>query len=230
MGDQAGGVHADPFELLLEAQAEVEVRELGLAVGLPRGVRAVQVRVGGVDRAPLVVRDARDRHHPCSRRRQQRRHDEGGERPVAEVVHAELHLEAVRRGALRQRHQPGVVHQQVQHRVVRADLLRRVTHRGEVPEVEWHDLDGCSRGPSLDGGDRRGGLVRVPRGHHDVGARPRQGHGRLQSEAPVGAGHHRGAAGQVGDVGGGPGVEGHTRSLEAHDLHPRSGRSYSATT
>ena len=48
-------------------------------------------------------------------------------------------------------------------------------------------------------------LLLVSGGHDDVGARPGQGLCGLEPEATVGSGDDGGPAGQVGDVGGGPG-------------------------
>ena len=56
--------------------------------------------------------------------------------------------------------------------------------------------------------DRRArgfGLLLVAGCHDDVGARPGEGLGRLEAEAPVGARDDGGAPAEVGDVGDGPG-------------------------
>ena len=49
-----------------------------------------------------------------------------------------------------------------------------------------------------------GPLGLVPAGQDDLGPGPGQGQGRLETEAAVGSGHHRGAVGQGSDVVCGP--------------------------
>ena len=68
VGDQARRGRAGRGEALLQAEAEVEVRELRLAVGPPGPVPAVEVRVLGVDGAAHVVRGAGDGDDPRGRR------------------------------------------------------------------------------------------------------------------------------------------------------------------
>ena len=86
---------------------------------------------------------------------QQRRQQLRGEREVAEVVDAELHLEAVLGLPLRHRHQAGVVDEDVDRRVARrGSASAAVAHRGQGAEVERHDLRArrlrvASRGCSL---------------------------------------------------------------------------------
>ncbi len=60
-----------------------------------------------------MVRGAGHRHHPGAIGTEQTREEMGGERPVAEMVDPELHLEAVLGAALRHRHDAGVVDQDV---------------------------------------------------------------------------------------------------------------------
>jgi hypothetical protein len=64
MRDQARCARAGAFELTLKPEAEVEVGELRLAVGAPRAVATVEVRVGRVDGAAHMVRRARHGHDP----------------------------------------------------------------------------------------------------------------------------------------------------------------------
>jgi len=83
------------------------------------------------------------------------REEQAGPREVPKVVRAELHLEAVRRAALRHRHQAGVVDEQVERAV---PLGGEAAHRGQVAEVEVADLDRAGHGhlreALLDAGER----------------------------------------------------------------------------
>jgi hypothetical protein len=60
------------------------------------------------------VRAGRERHDARVGSGEQPVQQQPREREVAEVVRPELHLEAVRRRRVRRRHQPGVVHEQVE--------------------------------------------------------------------------------------------------------------------
>jgi hypothetical protein len=60
---------------------------------------------------------------------------------VAEVVGAELHLEAVGRLPVRQRHHPRVVHQNVDSREAAHQGLGEAGHAVERREVERHHLE-----------------------------------------------------------------------------------------
>jgi hypothetical protein len=115
---------------------------------------------------------------------------------VAEVVGAELQLEAVRGARQRRRHDAGVVDQQ-------AELAPPVGGEGadrlETGQVEPADLGRP--------GHRRGGrlaLVGVAHGQDHARAGRRQRLGRRAADAAVGAGHDHAAAGQVRDVDGAP--------------------------
>ena len=116
-----------------------------------------------------------------------------GEREVAEVVGAELQLEAVGGAAQRRHHHAGVVDQQVDLAVPAGGEL---ADRGEAGEVERADL-------GLAGHRRGGGLALVGRAHgeHDVGAGARERRRCGAADAAVGAGHDHVAAGHVREVG-----------------------------
>ena len=141
-----------------------------------------------------LVREGRQSHHAVGEVRQQ----QVGQREVAQVVGAELGLEAVLGAALGDVHDAGVVDEQVQ---VAVPGVGELAYGGEVGQVEPADLHAAVH--------RRGcgfAALGVPYGEDDVGARGGQGRGGGESEAAVGAGHDGGAAGLVGDVGGVPGL------------------------
>ena len=140
--------HARPRNSRFEPEAEVVVRQLRLPVGPPRG-RSCRAGAGCPGRS-----DARrgapssDGHHagagalasPASGGRQ---------RPVPEVVDAELHLEAIGSLPLRQRHQPRVVDQDVDPIVLGEDLLcggRDRLLRAEV-QIDQLEIGARSLGP-----------------------------------------------------------------------------------
>ncbi len=86
---------------------------------------------------------------------------------MAEVVRAELHLEAIRGVRLGYRHHAGVVHEHVETGDHRVDLLGRGAHGAEVGQIEAHHL---GLGPGRLGGhviacDLRLGLVAAPEEH-----------------------------------------------------------------
>src|SRR2546423_4805352 len=92
MGDQARGTRAGLLEFALQSEAEVEVRELCLTVSAPGAVSALQMRIARVHGAAHVVCGARSRDDPPAGRPGQRGQQQCGQRPVPEVVDAELHL------------------------------------------------------------------------------------------------------------------------------------------
>ena len=112
-----------------------------------------------------------------------------GEREVAEVVGAELELEAVGRAGQRRHHDAGVVDEQVDFAVPgRGELA----HRCQAGEIELAHL-GLA-------GHRRSGrtaLVESAHGEHDARAGAGQCPRRGGSDAAVGAGHDHAAAGHV---------------------------------
>ncbi len=149
-----------------------------------------------------AVADAADRHDPRAGDRQQPVQQQAGEGEVAQVVGAELQLEAVLGGRLRRVHHAGVVDQQVDAVVVGAQLLR-----GGADDSSEVRSSSCSAtsAPGAAGGDAGGGvlaLVEVAHGEHHVGAVRGEGLGGLEAQAGVGAGDDGDAPGLVGNVGG----------------------------
>jgi hypothetical protein len=121
---------------------------------------------------------------------------QAGQREVAEVVRADLRLEAVGGASLGDGHDAGVVDEQVE--VALPGLGERADGR-EVREVEVAHLGRA--------GHRRRELLaaaRVAHGEHDVGAHPGELARSDQADAAGRAGHHRGLAVEGGQVGGGP--------------------------
>jgi hypothetical protein len=117
-------------------------------------------------------------------------------REVAEVVGADLHLEAVGGARLGDRHHAGVVDQDVE---VAVEPVGELVHRAEVGEVEPPDL-GQARN-RLRGG-RAARLV--AHREHDMSARPAQRARGGEPDAAVGAGDDDGPAALTGKVPGCP--------------------------
>jgi hypothetical protein len=88
-----------------------------------------------------MLRAAGQGDHPGGGGAQHRGQQAGGERPVAEVVDAELGLEAVGGAPLRHRHHAGVVDQQVDRRVRGEDGIGGTLDRSQVAEIQLDDLD-----------------------------------------------------------------------------------------
>jgi hypothetical protein len=76
-----------------------------------------------------MMRCAADGHHPRAGDTQQLVEQQPGQREVAEMVGAELQLEPVGGGLLQGVHHPGVVDQQVDARVRRAQRVGGGVHR-----------------------------------------------------------------------------------------------------
>ena len=115
-------------EPALQLGHEQHVRQLG--VGVRRVGAVAPLRPGQVLEVEVAVpvRRRADDHDPVGEPRQQ----QVGEREVAEVVGGQVQLDAVRRGAERQRQRAGVVDQHVDW----ADVLRERPHRRQVGDVQ----------------------------------------------------------------------------------------------
>jgi hypothetical protein len=176
----------------LELAREQEVGELGLAVGAPRLVAALlPIEVVEPDLAH-AVRAGGDHDDAVADPRQQ----QVREREVAEVVGADLHLEAVGGARLRDRHHAGVVDQDVD---VALEAVGERVHRAEVGEVEPPDL-GRARDRL-----RRGRAARlVAHREHDMSAGMAQLARGGEPDAAVGAGDDDGPAALAGKVLGSP--------------------------
>jgi hypothetical protein len=124
-----------------------------------------------------------------------------GQGEVAEVVGAELQLEAIRGGVpAGRRHHPGIVHQQVEAAMLGRHPLGEGRDRGEAGEIEFGEADIGLRHLRPDARDRGGAAVRVAAGKDDLGLGPRQGESGFEPQS-AGAGDDRRAAGLGGDVG-----------------------------
>ena len=140
-----------------------------------------------------------------SARREQRRQQQAGEGEVAEVVGAELALEAVLGGGLRHRHDPGVVHEDVERLELVGEAARRT--RAPRPATGGRALRTSGVGPGglrLHRLERRRRLGRVAARQQHPGALGGQRLGRAQAQPAVGAGDHDRAARLVRDVRSGP--------------------------
>jgi hypothetical protein len=115
-----------------------------------------------------LVRVAADVYDARVRRRAQASEQQAGEREVAEVVGAELQLEAVGGLAVRRGHDAGIVDQQVE-ALVRATSRER-SHGIERAEVERLDVERRGRRALADRSRGALALGRVAAGEHDVRA------------------------------------------------------------
>jgi len=135
-------------------------------------------------------------HHPRAGRRQQLVQQETGQREVAQVVGAHLHLEAVGGASQRKRHHAGVVAQRIQARVTLAELFGEVAHAGQAGQVEGQHLHlgvGVRRLQPVHG---VAGLLRVAAGEHELGAAAGEGARRLEADARVASGDDDRLAGE----------------------------------
>ena len=183
-GVRAGGGHAPR-----QAQRERQVGQFGLTVGAPAVVSPLAHRVVEVDRRP-ERRPARDRHDPRLGPPEQSGKQQADEREVPEVIHPELHLEAVLGESPWQRHHAGVGDHQVDP-AVRHDPLGERPHGRQRRQVEhFHPHGGVGYVaqhvvPSVLA------ATAVTAGEHDVcPARGQEAH-RLAAQAGVAAGDHR---------------------------------------
>ena len=115
----------------------------------------------------------------------QERHDELREEEVAEVVGAELHVEALLRLPLGAEHDPGVVDEDVELVLVDEQLARALAHRLEGGEVEGEGVH-VAAGFLVDEGGRGLGLLGVAAEEDYAGAAPADLQGRLVADAGVG--------------------------------------------
>ena len=141
---------------------------------------------------PEAVRARGDDDHAIAHVGQQ----QVGQREVAEVVGAELHLEAVLGALLGHGHHARVVDEDVE---VALPRIGEGAHRGEVGEVELAHL-----GLAVDGGGGRLALGDVADGEHDARAGAAELTSGSEADAAVGAGDDEGASIETGKILGGP--------------------------
>ena len=194
---------ADRRAAPLQFEREHQAGQLRLAVGGHRRVAARRLQVVELQRA-IARGDAGQRHHARVGAGAQQRQQVRGQRVVAEVVGAELQLEAVF-GHLprRWRHHRGVVDQQVEARVPCAEALAEFMdglEAGQVQRLEGH-VRGRQRLADLVDGGRA--LRRVAAGDDDFGPGPGQGQRGLEPQA-AGAGDERAATVLGRNLGGCP--------------------------
>ena len=123
-------------ELAVQLQREQQVGQLGVRVGALRVVGLADVAVEHPSVPPWCAIDA-TRDHPALRRPRAARQQQPGQHEVAEVVGAELQLEAVRgaSASLRRGHHAGVVDQQVERAVPRLGEVAAPTP--STPRSSW---------------------------------------------------------------------------------------------
>ena len=180
----------------LQLGREEEVGQLGAAVGDLRVValRGVALEHGAV---ATVMGDRGHRGDPRRRGGQQVRHEQPGQREVAEVVRAELQLEPVGGHAVLGRgHDAGVVDEEVEGPV---EAVCQCVHRLLRGEVEPLDAGGARHAGPADPLGRGVTQVGVADREHDVGAVPGQLERLDVAEARVGPGDECGGPGEVAD-------------------------------
>ena len=139
---QACGAHP-----AVQLEDEHGIGQLGLVVCPPRAVAAHALKIVKVDAIGLLVPVAADGDHAAARSLQQRWQEPPGQGEVAQVVGAELPLEALRGGLpFRNGHHAGVVHQQIQAMAAGGEGRGETLHRAEVGQVERDQLGAACRG------------------------------------------------------------------------------------
>lgn len=123
---------------------------------------------------------------------------------MAQVVGAELHLEAVCCGLSGCIHHPGVVDQQVDALVVRLQLCRGGAHRRQRGQVKLLKLYFGAGGGLGDACRRLLALVEVAHSQHHVCTMGGKRCGGLESKSGAGPRDDGGPAGLVRNVGGSP--------------------------
>src|SRR5207253_5389908 len=138
---QGIGVHTASPETPLEADREENVGGLRLAVGEPLVVRTtLELDVIEDDRRHVMAARA-DGNHAARRGPAQSRGEQTGRQEMADVVRAELQLEAVRRFRRWACHDTGIVDEDVKSRVARQEAFREGANLLQRAELELLDLD-----------------------------------------------------------------------------------------
>ncbi len=134
------GRDAPAAEPLRQADREQGVGGLGLSIGVPFVIRAapildvVEVDVGAAMGAGREYDDTGRRRRLQGGEQQERQEE------MAEMVGAELQLEAIAGRALRRGHYPRVIDEEIQRRPACATLLGGRADGGERPEIKRHHM------------------------------------------------------------------------------------------
>jgi len=178
------GLTQPPLELV----GKEEIRQFRPAVGRPLPVVPLRLQVGKVHLAGGVcLRRLRD-DSALALAGSELGQELPRQREVTEVVHAELHLEAVGRLLSRDGHHAGVVTEHVDAVVGLTDVLGEGRDAVEVGQVTHVDVERAAADGPAD--IRRGRLaaLRAPTRHHDRRARLGERLRPLVAEAAVGPG------------------------------------------
>jgi hypothetical protein len=167
------------------SSAKCNVRELGLAVRAPGVVASFEVWVLGVDRATVVTTRAGDRDDAGVVASEQGRHEQRGEREVAEMVDGELHLEPVLGPPLGDAHHARVVDEHVDVGTGAQAPPGGLAHRCQRREVERLQLERGAGDLAQDRAASLLGLALVARRHHDERALTGELPGDLEPEPAV---------------------------------------------
>ena len=187
----------------LQFVGEHEVGELGLAVPGDPPVAVLGLEVVEVD-PPLPVIVAADGHHPGPGPPGHPVEQQPAQREMAQVVDAELQLEAVGGDPVRRHHDPGVVDQQVDALAGGPDLCGRRADRPQRGQIQRHHPDIGSRRRGTDPGDRVVCLALVPAAEEQPRAPLREHPRRLEADAGVAPGDHSRAPGLIRHIRLGP--------------------------
>ena len=205
VGRQGGDARRLGIQPLLQLQGEHHIGQLALAVGLPAVVAALALQVIEADAAEILGAGG-DGDHPGIRLTAQQWQQCLGEGEVAQVIDAELALEAIAGEAAGQAHHPGVVDQQIEAAVAVLQLAARGTHGGQVGQIKLQQVD---RGPIPGSGQQllpgQFSPLQRPASQDHRGPLGQQRPGCFQAEAAVSAGDQRQPTPLVWHIGGCPG-------------------------
>ena len=180
------GVATRRSEPALQFVREQQVGELAHRVALHPAValRGVEIVEGDPARP---VREAAHRHDARSRRGEQSREQVSGQREVAQVVHAELGFEAIRRQRPGRAHDAGVVDEAVEAGLLR-DPFGGPAHGSERAQVQLDEIQVGRRVCVADSRRRPFPLGARTAPEQHPRALPRQHFGRLETDAAGGPG------------------------------------------
>ena len=175
-------------EPALQLVGEQQVGQLGLTVGPEPAITPLPLQIVKVDLRPEAVVHAADGDDPGGGRCGQPIQQQPGEREWAQVVDAELELEAVSGRGVRRVAHPGVVDQQIDPVMSGAQLLGSGPDRGQRTHVEMLNSEVGPRIGFADPGCRVLTPLDAAHGEHDRGSTPREHPGGVEADAGVSAG------------------------------------------
>ncbi len=154
--------------------------------------------------APHELRPAADCHHAAAGCPQQGVQQQPGQREVPQMIYADLHFEAVGGFAAGRGHHPGVVQQNIQPPVVRAEGFSKIADRLLTRQVQRHDFQRCAGNLIQDVIAGGVGTLHAARRQNDVCAFAGQRQRAFKAQPAVGPGDDGGSTPLVGHVFGCP--------------------------